>query len=185
MGDKKVAIPDFFKRAQQKSFNTDCKAEPEDTSQTKVGIPSEPETVKASVKPPEAAEDNVHCQPAAQNTQTSNSPLQTAWVSWYNGEKSFGISKGTGTLAVFSDRVDFHKSFGGGFSMVKQISDLTKNPSVSFPMNQISSVREAGGIFPGLVIEMKDGKKSTFAGTGNRSSIQSCIRCIQDSLKKN
>ncbi|MGN0456278.1 MAG: dynamin family protein [Acutalibacteraceae bacterium] len=65
MGDKKVAIPDFFKRAQQKSFNTDCKAEPEDTSQTKVGIPSEPETVKASVKPAEAAEDNVHCQPAA------------------------------------------------------------------------------------------------------------------------
>lgn len=123
--------------------------------------------------------------PAAQNTQTSNSPLQTAWVSWYNGEKSFGIAKGTGTLAVFSDRVDFHKSFGGGFSMVNQISDLTKNPSVSFPVNQISSVREAGGIFPGLVIEMKDGKKSTFAGTGNRSSIQSCIRCIQDSLKKN
>lgn len=158
------------------------------TNQTVQAIPYKPVNSTqqyVAAAPQQQNYVNQSPKPAAQNTQTSNSPLQTAWVSWYNGEKSFGIAKGTGTLAVFSDRVDFHKSFGGGFSMVNQISDLTKNPSVSFPMNQISSVREAGGIFPGLVIEMKDGKKSTFAGTGNRSSIQSCIRCIQDSLKKN
>lgn len=108
-------------------------------------------------------------------------------VSHYKGEKSVGVAESTGTLKVYSDRVELEKKFGnsaygalGLIGLAHSAKKVKEDSKLVIPMNQILSARELAyvGVLPALVIELKNGEKHTFAGTVNKSSILNCINVI-------
>lgn len=135
-------------------------------------IPTPPHAVPVQPAPVAPAQPAPH-----------SGPLGSAQVSWYpNGAKT---AKASGKLVVYSDRVELNKQFGSStlsaFSPLASMVSAKKEGPTSFSMQSIASVCEStyGGIFPALVLTLKNGEKHTFAGTANRGAIGNCVQAIQ------
>ena len=122
------------------------------------------------------------------NNNQNNGVLLTLQASWYPGEVKVGIAKGTGTLKVYNNRIEFDKKIGssasavfGAVGMAVSASKAKKSEAMVFPMNQIAQIRESsyGGMFPAMVIVLKNGEKHTFAGSFNRQKINECINLVR------
>ncbi len=95
-------------------------------------------------------------------------------MSWYKGETKVGIAKASGTLTVFTDRVELKKQMGNAAAALSPIAFVAgaakaaKSAAEVFWMRDIVEAKEGryGGVFPSLVITMRGGEKHTFAGSG-------------------
>lgn len=100
-------------------------------------------------------------------------------LSYYEGEPTFSAKGILGNLQISSKELVFKVLFagplGGGF--------LAAGKEIAFEMSQVKSVcaGKYGSVFPTLVLEMKNGKKYTFASSvpGSSAAIEKAITAIK------
>lgn len=108
-------------------------------------------------------------------------------VSWYKGETAIGIAKASGTLTVFTDRLELKKQLGSALTGLSPIAlaasaaKAKKSDAEVFWMRDITDAKEAkyGLAFPSLVITMTSGEKHTFAGTFGAEKFRESVELIR------
>lgn len=113
-------------------------------------------------------------------------------VSKYNGEPTVGVASATGKLIIYSDTVEFEKSFGNSaaaaFGLVGVLVAQNKvnkdGKTEVYPIRSIQSVTKGKymGIMPTLVIHFTDGNTISFSGITKTGDIDNAVRIIESCM---
>lgn len=112
--------------------------------------------------------------------------LTMKMISWYKGETKVGIAKASGTLTVFTDRLELKKQMGNAaaalspIAFVASAANAKKSGPEVFRMRDIVDAKEGkyGAVMPCLIVTMRGGEKHTFAGTLNGDKIRESVELI-------
>lgn len=102
-------------------------------------------------------------------------PYKISTVAWYKGDTGFGISKATGTLTIYEDKIEYKKHFGNAFGAAIPVYNIystikaNTEPKEIFWIKDIVNVKERkyGVGIPAFVITMRDGNSYTFVASRN------------------
>lgn len=102
-------------------------------------------------------------------------PYKISTVAWYKGDTGYGISKATGTLTIYEDKIEYKKHFGNAFGSAIPVYNIystikaNTEPKEIFWIKDIVNVKERkyGVGIPAFVITMRDGNSYTFVASRN------------------
>ncbi len=125
------------------------------------------------------------------NTNDFNgTPKTYRMISKYVGEPSVGISKATGSLLVYQDRLEFNKQLGNALGGVFGIAGLavaakkakTDGNSDVFYYKDIKEayVSKYMAVMPAVVIMLNDGQVFSFNGTFTQQSANEVVNIIMN-----
>lgn len=106
-------------------------------------------------------------------------------ASYYIGQPTVSVSKATGTLTIWEDRITFDKILGNSLANVSMIGmviarskTLKEGKTMTFFYSDIQKVRETKymGFQPMLTIETKNGETHSFSAIFNASEVCTLIR---------
>lgn len=118
-----------------------------------------------------------------------NEKYKLTMMSLYEGDVSLGVAKATGDIIVYDDHLEFKSKFGNpGWAMLGLAGLLIgsgADKSLIIKYSDVVDVKRSkyGMVMPSMVISMKDGKKLTFAGTINGSTIDQAVWLIRHKIK--
>ena len=108
-------------------------------------------------------------------------------IAMYEGEKKIGISKASGNMTIYDNRIEYHKTMGNsGWSSLGLVgiaisAQRVKNEEpVVFKMKDIAEAMESKymGAIPAFLIRLANGEKYTFSGVISGSDIREAISYI-------
>lgn len=113
-------------------------------------------------------------------------------MSWYKGEKKVGIAKATGTLTVYTDRLEFKRQLGNAaaalvpIAFVKEAQKARNAAADIFWMRDIADAKEGkyGAALPSLILTLRSGEQHTFAGTLSGDKIRESVELIRRYSKR-
>lgn len=109
-------------------------------------------------------------------------------LAFYTGEVSVGVAKAEGKFSVYKNRIEFKKTMGGSgayafglIGMAVSASKVKDEDALIFWMKDIARVREGSymGMYPSIILEMKNGEKYTFANAFQAEQTRTCISFIR------
>ncbi len=93
------------------------------------------------------------------------------FYSYYEGQPTLGVSKATGNLRLYDDRVEYEKTLGSAAGNMFGLAGMAvgrksakKDPIINYYYNDIANVKvgKYGGIYNTLVIIVKTGRSFSF-----------------------
>lgn len=120
-------------------------------------------------------------------TVTGKELLRLKMISKYEGEPTVGIAKGTGTLVIYDDRIEFipliGNALGNAFGLIGRMVMDKKNPPKNdvYPMSSVEEASEGkyAGLMPMLVIRFKTGSTFSFASIADGSGVRNAADTIE------
>lgn len=108
-------------------------------------------------------------------TVTGQEVYRLRMVSKYDGEPTLGIVKGTGTLIIYDDHIEFDAMMGGnlGFFNRKQANDVYQMEGV-----EDAFLGKYAGLMPMLVLKLKTGVTYSFASLADGDGVRKAVETI-------